>query len=51
MIMVLGPNPAAIGSDIVPVDAQTLGKWWEEGYVQKKLLSTKDLFSERRQLQ
>ena len=38
----LGPNPAAIGSDIVPVDAQIqFGKWWEEGYSTKEIAINK----------
>ena len=38
----LGPNPAAIGSDIVPVDAQVqFGKWWEESYDTKEIAVNK----------
>jgi hypothetical protein len=38
----LGPNPAAIGSDIIPTDAQIqFGKWWEEPYSAEEIANNK----------
>jgi hypothetical protein len=38
----LGPNPAEIGTDIIPTDAQIqFEKWWEEGYSVEEIASNK----------